>query len=541
MRILEGCDIFALPVVWEGSNERADAHHADCIGGGAAMKTPFKRLKRPVASRHDSSPAELQKQLDQRTQELAEARRQLAEALEQQMATSKVLGVISSSPGELQPIFNAMLENAVRLCEAKFGNLLLYEGDRFRRVALYNAPPAWNELWRHDPLVRVGTKNPLGRLAATKQVLHMADIRTEQAYIEREPALVALAEVAGARTVVTVPMLKENELVGAIAIYRQEVRPFSDKQIELVSNFAKQAVIAIENSRLLTELRARTSDLSEALEQQTATSEVLRVISSSPENLEPVFQAMLENAVRICEAKFGTINLSEGNQFRIVTEYNVPLAFTATRLRQGPFRPHPASGHANVVRTKHVVHIEDLTATPPYREGDPAVTAMADLGGARTIVVVPMLKENDLLGTMTVFRQEVRSFTEKQIELVASFASQAVIAIENARLLNELRQRTHELAHSVEGLQALGEVTQAVNSTLDLETVLSTIVAKAVQLSGTDAGVIYVFDELEEVFHLRASYGLSDELVTAIENQYLGTSDAIRQATRNRKPDCRCT
>jgi signal transduction histidine kinase/DNA-binding response OmpR family regulator len=292
----------------------------------------------------------------------------------------------------------------------------------------------------------------------------------------------------------------------------------------------------LERKRLHDQIQARTRELTEALEQQTAISEVLQVISRSPGDLEPVFKRIMENATRLCEAKFGTINFFDRDQFRIVAEYNVPPAFTANRLRQGPFCPHPTSGHANVVRTKQVVHIEDLTTTPPYREGDPAVTAMANLGGARTIAVVPMLQENDLLGTITVFRQEVRPFTDKQIQLITSFARQAAIAIENARLLNELRQRTDELAHSVEGLQALGEVSQAVNSTLDLETVLSTIVAKAVQLSGTDAGVIYVFDELEEAFHLRASYGLSEELVAAIEDQYRGTSDAIRQATRDRKP-----
>jgi two-component system, NtrC family, sensor kinase len=194
---------------------------------------------------------------------------ELRESLQQQTATADVLKVISSSPGELGPVFNAMLENAVRLCEAKFGNLLLYEGDKFRLVALYNAPPAWEELWRYDLIVHIEAKNPLGRLVATKQLLHMADIRTEKAYIEREPAFSALAEVAGARTVMTVPMLKENELVGAIAIYRQEVRPFSDKQIELVANFAAHAVIAIENTRLLNEIQDKNRQLQQASEHKS--------------------------------------------------------------------------------------------------------------------------------------------------------------------------------------------------------------------------------------------------------------------------------
>jgi GAF domain-containing protein len=242
---------------------------------------------------------------------------ELSEALEQQTATSKVLQVISSSPGELEPVFQAMLENATRICEAKFGNLLLYDGDAFRFVAMHGAPPAWDDLRRRDPVIRFSPRNPLGRLVATKQLQHITDARMEQTYLEREPAPVALVEVAGARTVLIVPMLKEDELIGVIAIYRQEVRPFTDKQIELVTHFANQAVIAIENTRLLNELR-------ESLQQQTATSEVLQVISSSPGELQPVFDAMLANATRICEAKFGTLYLRDGDTFHAASLHNAP-------------------------------------------------------------------------------------------------------------------------------------------------------------------------------------------------------------------------
>ena len=327
-----------------------------------------------------------------------------------------------------------MLANAIRLCDAKFGNLFLArEGDAFRLVTMHSATSAYAEARREPIVLRDNPGIPLARLADTKKVVHIANLKVDPSYLERNPRDCSSRQVRRARTFLAVPILRGEELFGALVIYRQEVRPFTDKQIELVTSFANQAVIAIENTRLLNELR-------ESLQQQTATSEVFQVISGSPGELEPVFQAMLENATRLCEAKFGTINFYDGDQFRIVAEYNVPTAFTSTRLRQGPFRPHPSSAHAHVVQSKQVVHLEDLTETPAYREGDPAVTAMADLGRARTIVVVPMLKESDLVGTMTVYRQEVRPFTAKQIELVSNFAKQAVIAIENTRLLNELRE-----------------------------------------------------------------------------------------------------
>jgi signal transduction histidine kinase len=281
----------------------------------------------------------------------------------------------------------------------------------------------------------------------------------------------------------------------------------------------------------------RTHELSEALEQQTATSEVLRVISSSPGELEPVFNTMLENATRICDAKFGMLFLHDAGVFRNVASHDVPPAWAEYLQRNPIIRPEPNLPLGRVARTKGVAHIADVTQEQAYIDRVPPLVGVADLGGVRTLVAVPMLKEKELLGAIGMFRQEVRPFTDKQIALVASFASQTVIAIENVRLLKELRTRTTELAQSVGELRALGEVSQAVNSTLEFETVLNTIVTKAVQLSSTDAGTIYVFDEATEVFQLRATYGMDDALIAAIKDRHIRIGDAgIGQVAERREP-----
>ena len=339
--------------------------------------------------------------------------------------------MISSSPGELEPVFQAMLENAVRICDAKFGALWLSEENGYRVGALYNAPPAYAEARRREPVISASPGTALGRLAATRQAVQIADIRAEASYLS-DPQRAAVLDLAGARTMLAVPMLKEGHLAGAIGIYHQEVRLFSDKQIELVKNFAAQAVIAIENTRLLSELR-------ESLQQQTATADVLRVISSSPGELEPVFTAMLANAVRLCAASFGNLYLRDGEFFRLAALHNTPPAFVASR-RGRPYRPGPNSPPGRLVRTRCVVHVADLAADPSFLERDPGVVAFVELAGTRTVVLVPMLKEEELIGYLSIYRQEVRPFADKQIELLTNFASQAVIAIENTRLLNELRE-----------------------------------------------------------------------------------------------------
>ena len=414
--------------------------------------------------------------------------RELKESLEQQTATSEVLKVISSSPGDLQPVFEAMLANATRLCEAKFGNLYLCEGNAFRTIAMHNVPPAFAEARRRDPLVHPEPSSALGRLRSSERVVHIPDVTAEQGYVERQPRFVTMVELGGFRAMLAVPMLKDGNLIGAIMIYRQEVRPFTDKQIELVRNFAAQAVIAIENTRLLNELRQRTTDLAESLEQQTATSEVLSIISRSPAELEPVFQAILANAIRLCGAKFGNLNLYDGEVFHRKASYNVPPEYAEMCLRMGSWRPHPRSAHAAVIRTKQPVQFDDLSTSPAYLEGDLAVRAIVNTGGARTVLLVPMLKGGVLIGAITIYRQEVRPFTEKQVSLVSNFAAQAVIAIENTRLLNELRE-------SLEQQTATADVLRVISSSPgELEPVFQSMLENATRICGAKFGNMTLFD-----------------------------------------------
>ena len=443
--------------------------------------------------------------------ELRQRTTDLTEALEQQTATSDLLKVISGSPGNLEPVFQAMLENAVGICGANFGNMFLYEDYAFRTVAMFNAPEAYANARMGAPL-HPPSDSGLGRLVATKEVVQIADLSTVERYvINRDPFVVAAVELAGIRTLLAVPMLKEGRLVGAIVIYRQEVRPFGEKQTELVKNFASQVVIAIENARLLNELRQRTTDLTEALEQQTATSNVLQVISSSPGNLEPVFATMLENAVRLCDAKFGSINRWDGEALHLVATYNVPPDFAEFRKRT-PFRPGPENPISRMLMTKTVIHFHDLATERGYIERNPTFVAAVELGGVRTFLAVPMLKENDLIGVVIVYRQEVRPFGDKQIEVVKNFAAQAVIAIENARLLNELRQRTTDLTErttdlteALEQQTATSEVLQVISSSPgDLEPVFASMLENAVRICDATFGNIYRYDG--EALHIVATH-----------------------------------
>jgi PAS domain S-box-containing protein len=461
---------------------------------GVAVRNKVGRAVRLVGSVSDISARKAAEMaLRERTEDLVES-------LDQQTATSEVLGVISSSPGELQSVFQTILANATRLCEASFATLSRYDGNVFWVEAMRDVEPTFAAHFRQKP-VPPDARNTLGRLLQIKQPVHIADITKERAYIEREPSRVAMAELAGARTLLAVPMLKEGKLLGAITIYRKEVRPFTDKQIALVTSFAAQAVIAIENARLLNELR-------ESLEQQTATSEVLGVISSSPGDLEPVFRTMLASATRICEAKFGILFRYADGLFHPAALLDVPPAFADFLARQGSFAPQPDRLFGRLSRTKKVVHVVD-------RASEPNPSPSARYGGARSSIAVPMLKENELVGAFFIYRTEVRPFTDKQIELVQSFAAQAVIAIENARLLKELRQRTDDLSEALEQQTAIADILRVISgSAIDVQPVFETIVRSAVNLCGATYGIVFRYDG--ELITVAAHHNLDEAALEAL-------------------------
>ena len=366
----------------------------------------------------------------------------------------------------------------------------------------------------------------MGRTLVEGKVVHITDVLADPEY-----TYFGGQKLGGFRTLLGVPLLREGTPIGVLVVQRKTVRRFTDKQVELVTTFADQAVIAIENARLFEEVQARTKELSEALEQQTATGDVLNVISRSPSELEPVLDTIVKTAARLCLAEYSFIVRCADDRCHLVAANRVE-AEHIQYLARNPVTIDRTSVTGRVALERNTLHVPDVLADPEFKQLD-----WQKVGRQRTVLGVPLLREGTLVGVMILARTEIKPFTEKQVELVSTFADQAVIAIENVRLFEEVQARTRELSQSVEELRALGEVTQAVNSTLDLQTVLDTIVAKATQLSATDAGVIYVFDEASCGFQLRATYGMTTNMIAVMKDHHADFSEAVRAATQRREPD----
>ena len=377
--------------------------------------------------------------------EVVQLRRELHEALKQQTATSEVLQVISSSPGDLQPVFASMLRNAVRICDAQWGNIYRWDGEALRALASHNTPSAFAEA-RERISLRPGPKDPVARMIVTKQTVHTADVAASESYAEGEPLAIAAVELGRVRTLLTVPMLKDNELIGALTFARHEVHPFNEKQIELVQNFAAQAVIAIENARLLNELR-------QSLQQQTATADVLKVISRSTFDLQTVLDTLVKSAHDLCDADIAAIQRRQEAKYRLIAIYGGPTweEYNELILNRIPFEAGRGSILGRTVLERKPVQITDVLADPDY-----SFHEVQKRMGYRTILGVPMLREGNAVGAIVLMRLTVRPFTERQIELAQTFADQAGIAIENARLLSELRELNQNLERRV--TDQIGEI-----------------------------------------------------------------------------------
>jgi len=437
--------------------------------------------------------------------ELEARNRDLTEALEQQTATSEVLKVISRSAFDLEPVLQTLVENAVRLCSADTGLISRFDGEVFRAVADYGYPPEFRNFILRNP-IRPGRGSITGRAALERRTVHIPDVLADPDYQQSERQ-----RVGGYRTNLGVPMLREGVLIGVFALTKNKVEPFTDKQIELMTTFADQAVIAIENVRLFTELQEKNraltqahAQVTEALEQQTATAEILRVISSSPTDVQPVFEAIVRSAVGLCKGFFGAVFRYEADVVSLVATCNVPQGGLEQLRRIYPGPPAADTAPGRALLTRAVVHIHDQANNEEFSG------TVARASGYRTNIAVPMLRNGQPIGAIAVARGEVQPFSGAEIPLLKTFSDQAVIAIENARLFNELQARTTELTRSVDELTALGDVGRALSSTLDLEAVLQTIVTRAVQLAGTAGCVIWEYDKARREFRLRVSHYVED-------------------------------
>jgi len=458
---------------------------------------------------------------------LKEALKREAEAIEQQTATREILRVISRSPTDIQPVFDTVAESAARLCEAQDAGIFRRDGDRLLFVA-HHGPIPFGPVGEFSiPLVR-GTAN--GRSVLDAQTIHVADLQTE---VHEFPEGSEGARRFGHRTFLIVPLMREGVAIGSISVRRIEAQLFTDRQVALLQTFADQAVIAIENVRLFTELESRNSELRVALEQQTATAEILRVISRSQTDVQPVFDTIVRSAVRLCSGLFSSLFQFDGELIHFVAQNNFTPEALAEIHRIFPTRPTRAFLPGRAILERAVVHIPDvLDLDPEFR-----VQAVARTLGFRSGLWVPMLREGAPIGVISVMRAEAGPFSDSEIELLKTFADQAVIAVENVRLFKELQARTRELTQSVEKLTALGEVSRAVTSTLDVETVLDTIVSRASQLAGADGCSIFEYDEGAEQFALRATHNDDRAFVEALRAVPLRKGEGLMgRAAEMREP-----
>jgi signal transduction histidine kinase len=447
------------------------------------------------------------------TNELAEVsqqvvddlRRRLDESVAQQAATADVLKIISRSTFDLQTVLETVIKSAVELSGANRGSIFLREGDFFPLKAASSTTPEFLQYWAANP-PKAGRGSATSRVIASGKVEVIPDVLADP---DMEMSAGSLNKICAA---LGVPMLRNDKVEGVIVLTRPEPGPFSKSQIDLVQTFADQAMIAIENARLFNETQTKTVDLQESLRHQTATSEVLKVISRSPGELDPVFQTILASATSICDAQFGLLVLYEDGGFRCTSTFNLPPAFAETFLRNPVIYPPPIDPLGRVIETRHLVHVVDVKQEPAYLTGFPPIVELVELGGARTLLLVPMMRENDIVGVIAIFRQNVHAFSDKQIDLVTSFGSQAVIAIENARLLGELRERTDDLSESLQQQTATADVLKVISrSAFDLKSVLTTLTESAKSLCGASLGIICLREG--EVMRLQAESGCTQAFI----------------------------
>jgi signal transduction histidine kinase len=462
--------------------------------------------------------------------ELEARNHDLTESLEQQTATSEILRVISSSPNDLQPVFDIIAESAAKLCGAEVSVVTRFDGEWVDLKAVYGSSSAGTDALREAFPMRATGVAAAVRAIRDRAITHIPDVLVDEEYGIQEAAV-----AGGFRAALAVPMLRDGRAIGSVGIGRSEAGEFSERQIKLLRTFADQAMIAIENVRLFTELGARNHDLTEALEQQTATSEILRVISQSPTDVQPVFHTIASSAVRLCDALYSGVYQSDGDLIRMVAHHQIPPRALEEFSRVYPMRLSEASGPVGrAIQGGSTVHITDALNDPTI---PPYALRFAHVLGYRSQLVVPMVRQGTCIGAISIVRTEVRPFSDTIIALIQTFADQAVIAIENVRLFKELQARTSELTRSVSQLTALGEISQAVSSTLDVETVLETIVFRATQLAGADGCAIYEYDDATEAFHIRATHNLDPALVATLRAEPLRKGEgAMGRAAETREP-----